>query len=282
MKKQIFSLMLSATIFTTNPLFAMDEAEDSEEIGPARTCASCAQKLLPNDTKDEDKGLLFQTFPEETLIYMIAIDPQTIFKFANVSKTSYNLCQDDFVWTSLAEKELVHLNPLQCAKEQVLKYWNVFKTQKIKIKISDVLNPYRWNLMPGQCFIPTRVLGQVGVRAKTSPVTQELGDIFSLLDYYAYVKCEGVYDDSEPEVIVPWNTDYDPVEYDSEYTGPSERKLMRLRKKATHVQLKAFNERSIIETVSKVIPFKVKNPQSKNLLQSDPLQSNKSQSNVNK
>jgi hypothetical protein len=276
MKKQILGLMLSAAIFTTNPLFAMEAVEqDTEETGPVRTCALCTPRIMENETKDEDKGDLHKAFTNDILIYLIAADPQTIFTFATLSKTSYNLCQDDLVWTSLAEKEFIHINPLNCAREQVLKYWNIFKTQKIKIKKSDLLEPYNWTLGPGACFTPRRDLFQKGVWLETSCVTQELGKIFDFLDYYAYVNCEGVYDPNEPELNVTFaeRINLDQRQYDFELiqgTGIDsaghvypEQTLYRARKKTDYIQLKATNERKIIESYgAEVIPYKVTNPQS--------------------
>src|SRR5436190_18945048 len=40
MRLQIFSLLLSATVFTTNPLFAMDPPEDKEPTSILRSSAS--------------------------------------------------------------------------------------------------------------------------------------------------------------------------------------------------------------------------------------------------
>lgn len=118
MKKQIVTLMLSAAIFTTNPLFAMDSEEKSEEKGRMHKCPSCDSKLeFQKINESESKGALF-VLPNDVLVKTLSFLPlkDVVHDVSLVSKAMYNLCQTPFIWENIAQREKIWIPKGLCAK----------------------------------------------------------------------------------------------------------------------------------------------------------------------
>lgn len=140
MKRQIFSLILSAAIFTTSPLFAMEP--------PEHKCPTCATKakakvkyLLTDKQKAQGKGN-FNVLSDDSVVSVISELPlKNVYSASLTSRAMYNLCQRPFVWASLAnkEKENFIFPPIRCIKNcfqtASLNYFNLFKDKTPEVQV---------------------------------------------------------------------------------------------------------------------------------------------------
>ena len=158
MKTQIFSLMLSAAIFTTNPLFGMEKEDNPENKGIIR----CFTKI----NEIEGKGDFYNLENEMTIGIIsdylvpdnISIRSATLphmLKLSLTSKTMYNLLQSNELWNAIVKTHNILINNYNklFIKDQVLEhldrlyYNNLFKdkTKSYVVKISELQNIKKLN-----------------------------------------------------------------------------------------------------------------------------------------
>lgn len=166
MKRQIFSLILSAAIFTTSPLFAMEkDPELQKSSGIPHRCSTCTQMVKFNVT-DIEKGTgkgVFSALLDENVVSVISELPRDdVYSVSFTSKAMYNLCQHTFVWCSLAnkEKENFIFPSIRCIKNcfqtASLNYFNLFKdeTPEVQVPISWLLSRKDTGISYGQFSSP--------------------------------------------------------------------------------------------------------------------------------
>ncbi len=137
MKKQIFNLIVSATILTTNPLFAMEsnleeslatiavsqkkEQEDQKNSDiPSHKCASCKPELLlKNINRLKGKGSFFIENLDEPLILLGFFTIDDMLACSCTSKAMYNYFQHPLIWGNIATRDYLPLKTQLCIKEQV-------------------------------------------------------------------------------------------------------------------------------------------------------------------
>lgn len=116
--------MLSAAIFTTNPLSAMEKEENNKQFA-THTCGACAEFNIPSSYEDN------KNYQQHTQAFASFIDHGSSFlsspeilHLSETSKTMYNLCQQWFLWYPLLENEreksplpLPSTLTFRCAKE---------------------------------------------------------------------------------------------------------------------------------------------------------------------
>lgn len=139
MKKRIITLMLSAFIFTTNPLFAM-EPEDTEE----QVMSLCSRVLTPEDLlRFEGFGNL-TLFSDEILVNTLKNSPiPTLGALSCTSKMMHSFCEDTQIWRGVAKNLLPALFPHELssmntndAKKIIQKYHHFFKLEDKNYQIS--------------------------------------------------------------------------------------------------------------------------------------------------
>lgn len=135
MKNQIFSLLLSAAIFTTSPLFAMETDLSKENIRPHIPCPSCNPgfKYEKFDILTGTGG--FCVLPQEEIKDFITTLPlEDVLAISKTSKTMYNLCDFQLILKGIAEKHGCNINPSLCIKVQIQlnyhKYLKLFSSEK--------------------------------------------------------------------------------------------------------------------------------------------------------
>ena len=155
MKKQVFSLMVSAAIFTTNPLFAMesnlDEAsskitvsQNQKGAGAAsHECGSCNPELLfTNIDPIKGKGVFHIDRVDELLEWFTTKD---ILILSETSKAMYNYFQYYKIWWKIAKEHYIQDTFQVCPKEQAkanhISYLNLFKEwgENIKYAVKNSL-----------------------------------------------------------------------------------------------------------------------------------------------
>lgn len=127
MKKQIFSLMLSAAIFTTSPLFAMETTE----------------------FQDERSGLPHILRKEPSLTPLILDEVETVCRFSCTSTMMNSMCQSRDVWDRLSKKLPITISISDGTKEiknQIQIFYKYFtdQTQKypVTMKMLDFLKQH--------------------------------------------------------------------------------------------------------------------------------------------
>lgn len=119
MKKQIFTLMFSAAILTTNPLWAMDSVEPDAEKAIAHKCPSCQPELRFSNIDQDARKETLLALPDDVLVKALSLLPlkDVVHNVSLVSKTMYNLCQTPFIWSCIYTRETDSvLAPSICAK----------------------------------------------------------------------------------------------------------------------------------------------------------------------
>jgi len=152
MNKKLFNLMVTAVVFTTNPLFAMDPSDEdpahktslslqkpneNEKESSIHECSSCTSSLLFENVKEDEGKGDFSILPDDECIgFMETLPLQGIASVMLTSKKMYNLCQNPLVWVSIAEREAFGVNQQSCIKEQFknhyLYYLNLFSEWESK------------------------------------------------------------------------------------------------------------------------------------------------------
>lgn len=107
MKKQIFILMLSAIIFTTAPLFAMED--DGEKQIIRHSCPACNKESRYKEVNNYTPHLLSKAaitgLEKDALIEVIKKLPyEALLNFSASSKMLYNLCHLPTIWENLLRK----------------------------------------------------------------------------------------------------------------------------------------------------------------------------------
>jgi len=124
MKKQILTLMLSAVVFTTNPLFAMKP-------------------------DDEDSGLgAFKKTPKDITVRVLEyLNPKDLNSALRTSKPMYNICGNEFwTWMNSAKNLPISINPISSLKTRIEDFLCVFSDPKKNYSISmDMLQFFRKN-----------------------------------------------------------------------------------------------------------------------------------------
>lgn len=138
MKKQIFTLLLSAFIITTNPLFAMEDKDFDEKKFHSRP-------LTPEEIVEQSQTLGdFHIFSNEAIVTFLTIAPlSAVGGLTRTSTEMHSYCEDHGVWKAQAKRFLPALledevKALDTKKSQELikKYYNLFKEEDKNYKIS--------------------------------------------------------------------------------------------------------------------------------------------------
>lgn len=251
MRLQLLSLLLGATILTTNPLFAMlDKEEDKEEksttVMVPHKCPTCTPLEFPinNEKLDQGMGRLRHIFniDKNTLIGIIGQDPRTTRNVSCTSKTMNIMCGHSTIWQSFSRSNFVHLNPELCVQEQFKKYYSVFLNPSRAIKESDILRPY----YSGECFTPARKPGETERLQNIPHITHALGNVLNFCDYYDYIEIQPIFED-EYEMIISFSDreNYDPEIYEIKPIKNNAQlpNLASVRKKTEFVRVTVHNER---------------------------------------
>ncbi|MBA3813413.1 MAG: hypothetical protein H0X26_02810 [Alphaproteobacteria bacterium] len=150
MKKQLFNLMVSAVILTTNPLFAMEPSLDKDpkhnismsqkqanadeckmiiSESPSHKCASCVPALLFLDTDPiTGKGSFYIDALHEPAALLGTFTATDILACSSTSKAMYTYFQHPLIWTAMANRAGITIDEGVCAKEKLIHYYsNLFK-----------------------------------------------------------------------------------------------------------------------------------------------------------
>jgi hypothetical protein len=147
MKKQIFSLVLSAAILTTSPLFGMkrilaDEGKTSSTLRKLKT--------------EEDQGLPISSvlLPKDVIQYIVSKLPiKAMFRFSLTSKPMYALCEDP-IHSYLEKNECIVDNPKLSLDFAINEYFSLFKD---KTKTYTVTIPQLRAFLKGEIYQDERL-----------------------------------------------------------------------------------------------------------------------------
>lgn len=111
MKKQILSLMLSAAIFTTSPLFAMDPQPEDKGKSITHLCPVCKPALRFADVKDNKSKGHLAILPNDINIQILEnLSPKDLLVCSWSSKGMYNFCQNPLFWDRFVKEYTFAVN----------------------------------------------------------------------------------------------------------------------------------------------------------------------------
>ena len=138
MIKQVHRLMLSAALFTTGPLLAMEPEQGKEEkkIHISTICnhelKSCTAKEIVNG-----KGLLNDLHTNDMIIEVIHRLPYNDFPALScASKVMNILCHSPVVWEHIAQNSKIQLDNSLCKICQVKKHYTLFSDKNKEYTIT--------------------------------------------------------------------------------------------------------------------------------------------------
>lgn len=125
MRKQIFSLMLSAAVLVTSPLLGMKREFDGEVFEAKETSSATLPKL--KTVEDEGVSISSTLIPTDILQVIVSkLLIEEMFRFSLTSKPMYALCEDP-IHSYLEKNECIVDNPNLSLDLAINEYFSLFK-----------------------------------------------------------------------------------------------------------------------------------------------------------